>query len=33
MEEIIIGFEGLKRDLNDFVFDLFEAQMLRAGLE
>jgi hypothetical protein len=33
MEEVVIGFEGQKRDLNDFVFDLFEAHMLRAGLE
>jgi len=33
MEEITIGFEGQKRHLNDFVFDLFEQHMLREGLE
>jgi hypothetical protein len=33
MQELIIGFEGKTRDLNDFVFDLFEAQMLKEGLE
>src|SRR6266699_6506681 len=33
MEEITIGFEGQKRDLNDFVYDLFEQHMLREGLE
>jgi hypothetical protein len=33
MEELIISFEGKTQDLNDFVFDLFEAHMLAAGLE
>jgi hypothetical protein len=33
MPEIIIGFEGQTRDLNELTFDLFEAGMLRAGLE
>ncbi len=33
MEDLIISFEGKTKDLNDFVFDLFEAHMLAAGLE
>jgi hypothetical protein len=33
MAEIIIGLEGPKRDLNDLAFSLFEAGMLREGLE
>jgi hypothetical protein len=33
MEEIVIGFEGQTRDLNELVFDLFEAGLLREGLE
>lgn len=33
MAEIIITFEGRTQDLNDFVFDLFEAHMLKAGIE
>jgi hypothetical protein len=31
--EITIGFEGHKKDVNDLVFDLFEAGMLREGLQ
>jgi hypothetical protein len=33
MTEITVGFEGQKRDLNDLLFDLFEAGLLREGLE
>lgn len=33
MPEIIIGFEGQTRDLNALTFDIFEAGMLREGLE
>src|ERR1700693_1269229 len=33
MPEIIIGLEGQTRDLNELIFDLFEAGMLREGLE
>lgn len=33
MPEIIIGFEGHRHDLNELTFDLFEAGMLREGLE
>jgi len=33
MQEIIIGLEGQTRDLNDLAFSLFEAGMLREGLE
>ena len=31
--EIIVGFEGQKRDLNELLFALFEAGMLRDGLQ
>jgi hypothetical protein len=33
MAEIIIGLEGRTQDLNALTFDLFEAGVLRAGLE
>lgn len=33
MTEIIIGLEGQKPDLNELTLSLFEAGMLRSGLE
>jgi hypothetical protein len=32
MAEIIVSFEGRTRDLNDFVFDLFEQHLLQEGI-